>query len=95
MDIVGTKNANNLVSISTDGKLCVWSMENLLQPLEVLELHNKQSKSVTATAPVAVTALAFPEGEVNGFFVGSEEGAVYEAYRHGSYVDCSVCLIIK
>ncbi len=50
---------------------------------EVLELHNKQSKQVTATAPVAVTSLAFPEAEVNSFFVGSEEGAVYEAYRHG------------
>ncbi len=32
MDIVGTKNAHSLVSVSTDGKLCVWSLENLLQP---------------------------------------------------------------
>jgi len=83
MDIVGTKNAHSLVSVSTDGKLCVWSLENLLQPQEVLELHNKQSKPVTATAPVAVTCMNFPEAEVNEFYVGSEEGAIYQAFRHG------------
>lgn len=33
MNVVGTKNAHNLVSVSTDGKLCVWSLENLLQPV--------------------------------------------------------------
>jgi dynein intermediate chain len=85
MSIVGTKNAHNLVSVSTDGKLCVWSLDNLLQPVEVLELHNKQSKPVAAAtaAPVAVTAMAFPEQEVNKFFIGTEEGAVYQAFRHG------------
>lgn len=31
--------------------------------------------------------MTFKEGEVNSFFVGSEEGAVYQAYRHGRYVD--------
>jgi len=82
VDVVGTKNAHNLVSISTDGRLCSWSLDNLVQPLEVLELHNKQNKPVSS--PIAVTALAFPEGEVNGFFVGSEEGAIYESYRHGA-----------
>jgi len=84
MSIVGTKNAHSLVSVSTDGKLCVWSLENLLQPQEFLDLHNKQSKPVSATAPVAVTCRAFREGEVNAFAVGSEEGAVYQGYRHGS-----------
>ncbi len=33
MEIVGTKNAHNLVSVSTDGRLCVWSLDNLLQPI--------------------------------------------------------------
>jgi len=84
MSIVGTKNAHSLVSVSTDGKMCVWSLENMLQPQEVLELHSKQSKPVSAAAPVAVTTMTFKEGEVNSFFVGSEEGAVYQAYRHGS-----------
>ena len=33
---------------------------------------------------VAVTCLSFPTGDVNNFIVGSEEGTVYTACRHGS-----------
>ena len=38
---------------------------------ETMELQFKQSKAV------AVTALAFPQAEVNNFILGSEEGNVY------------------
>ena len=50
----------------------------LSQPQETLELQHKQGR------PVAVTSLAFPAGDVNNFIVGSEEGHVYTACRHGS-----------
>ncbi|KAK6302914.1 hypothetical protein J4Q44_G00272690 [Coregonus suidteri] len=43
-----------------------------------LELVFKQSKAV------AVTSMAFPLGDVNNFVVGSEDGSVYTACRHGS-----------
>lgn len=33
---------------------------------------------------MAVTSLSFPNGDVNNFIVGSEEGTVYTACRHGS-----------
>ncbi|XP_029041998.1 cytoplasmic dynein 1 intermediate chain short wing isoform X30 [Osmia lignaria lignaria] len=78
LNIVGAQNAHNLISISTDGKLCSWSLEMLSQPLETLELHTKQSK------PIAATCLAFPYGDVNNFVVGSEDGTVYSACRHGT-----------
>jgi dynein intermediate chain len=78
MKVVGTQNAHNLISISTDGKMCSWSLDMLSQPQETLELQQKQSKAV------AVTGLSFPAGDVNNFIVGSEEGAVYTACRHGS-----------
>jgi dynein intermediate chain len=32
MDIVGTQNAHNLITISTDGKLCSWSLDMLNEP---------------------------------------------------------------
>lgn len=78
LNIVGAQNAHNLISISTDGKLCSWSLEMLSQPLETLELHTKQSK------PIAATCLAFPYGDVNNFVVGSEDATVYAACRHGT-----------
>lgn len=78
LSVVGTQNAHNLISISTDGKLCSWNLDMLSQPQETLELHIKQSK------PVAATCLAFPHGDVNNFVVGSEDGTVYSACRHGT-----------
>ncbi|KAK3860852.1 hypothetical protein Pcinc_033117 [Petrolisthes cinctipes] len=78
MKVVGTQNAHNLISVSTDGKMCSWSLDMLSQPQESMELQHKQSR------PVAVTCMAFPHGDVNNFIVGSEEGAVFTACRHGS-----------
>ncbi|XP_043519082.1 cytoplasmic dynein 1 intermediate chain-like isoform X33 [Frieseomelitta varia] len=78
LNVVGAQNAHNLISISTDGKLCSWSLDMLSQPQETLELHTKQSKAIAATC------LAFPYGDVNNFVVGSEEGTVYSACRHGT-----------
>ncbi|XP_011351121.1 cytoplasmic dynein 1 intermediate chain isoform X25 [Ooceraea biroi] len=78
LSVVGTQNAHNLISISTDGKLCSWSLDMLSQPQEALELHTKQSKAIAATC------LAFPYGDVNNFVMGSEDGTVYSACRHGS-----------
>ncbi|XP_062853349.1 cytoplasmic dynein 1 intermediate chain 2 isoform X2 [Trichomycterus rosablanca] len=78
VSVVGTQNAHNLISISTDGKMCSWSLDMLSTPQESLELVFKQSK------PVAVTSMAFPLGDVNNFVVGSEDGTVYTACRHGS-----------
>ncbi|TSK42099.1 Cytoplasmic dynein 1 intermediate chain 2 [Bagarius yarrelli] len=78
VNVVGTQNAHNLISISTDGKMCSWSLDMLSTPQDSLELVFKQSK------PVAVTCMAFPLGDVNNFVVGSEDGTVYTACRHGS-----------
>ncbi|XP_011305992.1 cytoplasmic dynein 1 intermediate chain isoform X10 [Fopius arisanus] len=77
LNVVGTQNAHNLISISTDGKMCSWSLDMLSQPQETLDLQAKQSKAI------AVTRLAFPHGDVNNFVVGSEDGTVYSACRHG------------
>ncbi|XP_058604224.1 cytoplasmic dynein 1 intermediate chain 1 isoform X8 [Onychostoma macrolepis] len=45
---------------------------------ESMELIYNKSK------PVAVTCMAFPASDVNNYVVGSEEGTVYTASRHGS-----------
>lgn len=79
VQVVGTQNAHNLVSVSTDGKFCTWSLDMLSAPQDVLDLtQQKQSRAI------AVTSLSFPMGDCNNFIVGSEEGAVYTACRHGT-----------
>ncbi|XP_073969727.1 cytoplasmic dynein 1 intermediate chain short wing isoform X8 [Rhodnius prolixus] len=78
MNVVGTPNAHNLISVSTDGRLCSWSLDMLSQPQETLDLQYKQSKTI------AVTALDLPYNDVNNLVLGSEEGQVYSACRHGT-----------
>ncbi|XP_047239520.1 cytoplasmic dynein 1 intermediate chain 1 isoform X4 [Girardinichthys multiradiatus] len=87
VNVVGTQNANNLITVSTDGKMCSWSLDMLSQPQETMELVYSKSK------PVAVTGMAFPTGDVNNYVVGSEEGIVYTASRHGS--KAGICEIFE
>ncbi|XP_036319345.1 cytoplasmic dynein 1 intermediate chain isoform X3 [Rhagoletis pomonella] len=79
LQVVGTQNAHNVISISSDGKLCSWSLDMLSHPQDTLELQQQRpSKSI------AVTGMAFPANEINNLVVGSEDGYVYSACRHGS-----------
>ncbi|VDK44701.1 unnamed protein product [Gongylonema pulchrum] len=77
MAVVGTQNAHNLVSISTDGRLCSWSVDNLNQPIDAIDLSWKQKQ-------VTCTCMSFMFEDANNFVVGSEEGNVYTASRHGN-----------
>ncbi|BGP25735.1 hypothetical protein JCM10295v2_004668 [Rhodotorula toruloides] len=76
---VGTQNAHSLVSASTDGVVCTWTLDMLARPQETLELvhpaHNK-------TDEVSVTALGFPLGETTTFWCATEEGNVYASNRY-------------
>ncbi|KAJ1963792.1 hypothetical protein IWQ62_003108 [Dispira parvispora] len=79
LDIVGTQNAHNLVSASTDGLVCTWQLDMLAKPQEMLELvHPAHAR----TDEVSPTAMGFPDGETATFWVGTEEGHVYQANRH-------------
>ncbi|KAH9989810.1 cytoplasmic dynein intermediate chain [Russula vinacea] len=79
MQMVGTQNAHNLITSSTDGMVCSWLVDMLAQPQETLELvhagHNK-------TGEVAITTLDFPDNETTAFWVGTEEGNIYQANRY-------------
>ncbi|WVQ94862.1 hypothetical protein IAU59_001945 [Kwoniella sp. CBS 9459] len=79
MKMVGTQNANNLISSSTDGLVCSWLADMLSQPQETLPLtvpsHNK-------TDEVSITCLDFPDSETSTFWIGTEEGSVYQGNRY-------------
>nr|SVE75672.1 EOG090X03UT [Daphnia hispanica] len=79
LSVVGTQNSHSLISISTDGKMCSWSLDMLAQPQETLDLQQRQSRAVAATC----MAFSQPQSDINNFIVGSEEGIIYSAGRHG------------
>ena len=93
IDVIGSQNAHNVISVSTDGKLCSWSLDMFSKPQviktcmwgnhhflqECLELQAKANQK-----SVSVTALAFPGDSVNNFIVGSEDGIIYSGQRHAN-----------
>lgn len=90
--VVGTQNAHNLISVSTDGKLCSWSLDMLSAPQEWMELTQlNHQKQASATKPVAATCMSFHPDDYNNFLVGSEEGTVYSACRHGQKSGVQSC----
>ncbi|CAH8664877.1 unnamed protein product [Dicrocoelium dendriticum] len=78
VQVLGTLNAHNLISVSSDGKMCSWSLDMLSQPQQSMELTYRQ------TRPVPTSCLSFFRGNVNDFLVGSEDGRIYTGSRHGS-----------
>ncbi|XP_067004827.2 cytoplasmic dynein 1 intermediate chain isoform X2 [Anabrus simplex] len=79
LSVVGTQSADNLISVSTDGRLCSWSLEMLSQPQDMLQLEQKHKQGKT----VAPSCFAFPANSSNNFILGCQDGSVYSACRHG------------
>ena len=79
IDIVGTQNANNIISCSTDGVVCGWSIDMLTQPQEYLELQTPQPAKSEEMAP---TCIAFPQSDPTYFLAGTEEGSIYPCHRY-------------
>ncbi|KFH09465.1 cytoplasmic dynein intermediate chain [Toxoplasma gondii ARI] len=77
IELVGTKNAHNLVSVDTDGRLCVWSLQMLGAPTETLDMKRGNKE-------VCVECIAFAENEVNSLVLGTEDGAMLKANIHGN-----------
>ena len=76
--IVGTTNNHEVITVSTDGRLCTWNLGQLDQPAETMMLKH-------GNKDIAVTNMAFPpSGDNNTFFCGSEDGCVYTSQVHSN-----------
>lgn len=79
VDIVGTQNANNIISCSTDGQVCGWSVDMFTQPQENLALLAPPPAKTEVLSP---SCMAFPQADPTFFLVGSEEGTIYPCHRY-------------
>lgn len=79
ISIVGTQNAHNIMTASTDGVVCGWTMEMLSQPQEYLELTTPPPSKTEDLAP---TTMSFPQSDPTFFIVGTEEGGIYPCHRY-------------
>jgi dynein intermediate chain, cytosolic len=79
VDIVGTQNANNIISCSTDGAVCGWSVDMLAQPQEALTLLAPPPAKSEDLSPIC---MGFPQSDPTFFLVGSEEGTIFPCHRY-------------
>ena len=79
LNIVGTTNAHNIITASTDGVICSWSIDMLSQPQEYLELATPPPAKTDDLSP---TTMSFPASDPTFFLVGTEEGTIYPCHRY-------------
>jgi dynein intermediate chain len=79
LNVIGSQHANNIVSASNDGKICVWSLNMFTSPHISVEVKNGYKE-------IAGHCVAFPENETNKFFMGSEDGLIVQSQLHNSTV---------
>jgi dynein intermediate chain len=79
ISVIGTPNAHNILTTSTDGVVCSWSVDMLAQPQEYLELSTPPPAKTEDLAP---TSLSFPSADPTFFVVGTEEGPIYPCHRY-------------
>lgn len=90
LSIVGTHNAHNVITTSTDGVMCSWATDMLSIPQQHLLLRGPPPPS-TGLLPntrspfakdLAVTCAAFPPSQTTYFLAGTESGPIYLCHRH-------------
>jgi len=79
ISVIGTQNANNIISVSTDGVVCGWTVDMLSQPQEYLELLAPPPNKHDDISP---TCMSFPSSDPTSFLVGTEEGTIYPCHRY-------------
>ncbi len=77
--VVGTQTANNIVTCSTDGLMCGWTVDMLAQPQEYIELTTPPPSKLDNMAP---TTMTFPAADPTFCVVGTEEGTIYPINRY-------------
>ena len=77
LNVIGSQHANNIVSASNDGKICVWSLNMFTSPHISFEVRNRFSQ-------ISGQCVAFPENETNTFFMGSEDGLIVQSQLHNA-----------
>jgi len=79
LSVVGTPNAHNILTASTDGVVCSWSVDMLTQAQEHLVLHSPTPAKADYLGP---TSMSFPASDPTFFLVGTEEGSIYPCHRY-------------
>ena len=95
LDVIGSTNANNILSISNDGVMCTWSLNNLSKASKKIELKGKKKKttndregyetiSTQNTEDIGAICMSNQENDSNNILIGTDDSDIYQVYTHQS-----------
>ncbi|KAF4697000.1 Cytoplasmic dynein 1 intermediate chain 2, variant 2 [Perkinsus olseni] len=73
MEIVGTRNAHHVTTVSSEGKVCLWSTAQLSEPHHSVLLRDSDQKDYS------ISAVAFSDTDANLITLGTHDGHVVRA----------------
>ena len=90
LQFIGTNNSSNLVSISEEGRMCIWNSAKLDSPRKVDFLSQEKKDNVEdyqfATEPLCISSIP---SDMSSVFVGSGDGKVYQCVTESAQMDQS------
>lgn len=96
LEVVGTRNSYNIISMSSEGKVCVWEPTNLSCPIHHLTLVAPKTEAATgrasidSSAPMSPLAMCAPPGHFSKIFVGGIDKGLFHinlnAQATGSFI---------
>ncbi|KAM7536581.1 hypothetical protein Aperf_G00000088781 [Anoplocephala perfoliata] len=81
--VIGSQNAHNAITLSSDGTMCSWGLDMLGAPREHIRLCENPDVP-PGIFDLYATCMAFFAGDQNNFVVGTESGNIYTDQRHSS-----------
>lgn len=81
LKIIGGRNSNNLISISEEGRLCIWSIHNITMPLRKVDLippvpsQEKANEFEFLLEPFSLSSIP---GDTSSVFVGTNDNSIYK-----------------
>ncbi|EUB55746.1 Cytoplasmic dynein 1 intermediate chain [Echinococcus granulosus] len=85
VQVIGSQNVHNAITLSSDGTMCSWSLDMLGAPREHIRVC-EGSATPGSLFDLYPTCMAFFSGDQNNFVVGTESGSIYTDQRHSTVV---------
>lgn len=82
LELHGSTQLDQIITMSTDGRICIWNPKNLSKPFETVELYSPVENNTEKS--IMTYAMAFQPGESNKCFIGGENGKLYSTHLLGS-----------
>lgn len=88
MQFIGTNNSSNLVSISEEGRMCIWPIAKFDTPRKVDLLYQEKKDNVEdyqfPSEPLCISSVP---GDISSVFIGCSDSRVYQCVTESTQLD--------